>query len=268
MDTTTTTTSTKNSQLEGANPQTEEATINEYGYKVFNYEPYYKDSNFVLVGWIWTHVSLRRVYRLVLNKLKTFRPKNRDEIDKVIKAINTIRKFLHDHHIHEDELFFIWLKSMKPETVQILDLLESQHTEWDHLDEKLKQDIKTLEENKEITNHSSPGFPELLESIRSNIDQQTTHIHNHLYDEERLLLPLIATIPKAEQEKMGKQIHDRVRSESNARFVFCAMVDATKYDKPTKESFENTMPLLLRKLLPALFNKKEYKWFLDVCQTD
>jgi len=225
---------------------------------------YFDHENFHLQGWLWAHISIKRVYELVENKLnRGFEPKNRKEIDDFVRAVQTTADYLHSHHDHEEDFVWDWIKTFDPSTEVTLNLMDRQHGEWIEKNKELETILNKMRNNKSIENSTSEGFKEWVDELKVNVKFQCDVIYSHFYDEERLLIPTALKIPKEGQQKVGKMIHDRIQKESNKNFSLCCMIDTAKHDPVFAESFNKTLPWFVRKVIGGLLWKKEYKWFLE-----
>ncbi|KAF2074500.1 hypothetical protein CYY_004205 [Polysphondylium violaceum] len=228
---------------------------------------YFEADNFHLHGWLWAHISIKRVYGLVEKKLnKGFEPKNRKEVEEFVRAVQTVADYLHSHHDHEEDFVWAWIKEFDPTTEETLTLMDKQHNEWIEKNKELDAILTRIKETKTIETSASEGFKEIFDQLAENIHYQCDVIYSHFYDEERLLLPIALKISKEGQQKVGKMIHDRIQKESNKNFSLCCMIDTAKHDKVFADSFNNTLPWFVRKVIGGLLWKKEYKWFLAILE--
>eukprot|EP01133_Synstelium_polycarpum_P010203 gene10203-11885_t len=219
---------------------------------------------FHMHGWLWSHCTARRLYTKLLEKLKIWEPKTTGEITDMVRAVRSVNDFLHHHHDHEEELVWPWLKQEKPETIEILAHLDTQHDSWTSLN---KESVPILEELEAIA-ESRGGILEEFESVHArltaNISSMVSCLFEHLDDEEHALMPIVVSIPKEKQIKMSHIVESKARSSPGIKFSLFAMMETCKYEPKMAESFNNSVPFVIRKLFPILFYKKEYKWFKSI----
>ncbi|EGG19628.1 hypothetical protein DFA_00206 [Cavenderia fasciculata] len=232
-----------------------------------DYQETFDHPNFHMAGWLWTHAVCRRLYMLIEKKINSnWTPKTNKEVKEVVRAIRACDQWLKSHHLHEDDIVWPWLAALKPETKDILDgAMTEQHHGWEDLSKELQDTLTELDTDNTLT-ADSDTFAPLLARLQDVHYRIVVSVMSHFVDEEKLLIPLCLTLDKSEQIKTGDLIHKRVKSEPMAKFGFCGMIDLAKNDKVVGKSINKSIPGLIRKLLPALWNKSEYKWFITALE--
>eukprot|EP01133_Synstelium_polycarpum_P011917 gene11917-13885_t len=222
------------------------------------------DPKFHMQGWLWAHITARRLYTLVLDKLRVWAPKTTVEIRDMVRAVRSVNAFLHQHHDTEEEIVWPWLKQEKPESIELLNHLDTQHHGWTSLNQEADLILKDLD----VLSKSSTLIPEEFAAhhskLTANLSAMVEALFIHFDDEERTLMPIVTTLPKDKQIKVTNTVESKVRSSPGVRFSLFAMMDTCKHEPVMAVSFNNSVPFLIRKLAPSLFYNKEYKWFLAI----
>ncbi|EFA79825.1 hypothetical protein PPL_06644 [Heterostelium album PN500] len=203
-----------------------------------NVTNYFRNENLYLPGLEWSHVALKRLFNLVDNRLKNWKPATNEEIQTTVRAIKRVDDFMSSCKSNEHTLAWPYLKGHDRSAAEVLaksdalrDVYEAKMTDLNSLLSKIESmDPKNLSDEE-----------------RTQVSSKFTDVHKEMvillsYQEVNILPFFIAT-PKDEQTKLGKQI------QSN--------------DKELQESFAKNSPWVARKLMKNVFSKKSYGWFIN-----
>ncbi|EGG16235.1 hypothetical protein DFA_09265 [Cavenderia fasciculata] len=235
-----------------------------------DYKEIMNDPQFKFQGWLWNHATIRRLYGMVENKLEGWTPTTREEIDNVVRAMRAVEGFVLYHHNEEDNDAFPWLQQHHPKLATVLQELDKDHQHWDKISSELDILLTTIEKDQSLTSASSPGWQSTHLALVDINKRAIKVIVDHLKVEEEKLVPMFKAIDKKEQEKFDQKMQDNTRANgaSTSRFNLCAMFDTANNDPIVKSGTDKLVPWLARTMLPKIWYKSNYKWFLKALNTN
>ncbi|GAM20729.1 hypothetical protein SAMD00019534_039040, partial [Acytostelium subglobosum LB1] len=234
------------------------------------YKQFLTNPKFHMAGWMWAHMCVYRLFEMADTRLSTWHPKSKSEITSVLRALRAISNLLNDHHDHEDQDVWPELIAFDTATKEHLDFLDKQHAQWHHLSTELGALMTNLEQYDHVDEETRPAIQATCQQLSAKFKETRECVVLHFNDEERLLMPIVLTMSKKEQDKITKAIMERGKKEGKAagtdKFVFCAFYDTSLHYKVMGDSLNKEVPWLVRKIVSIFLMKKEYQWFIDALE--
>ncbi|GAM25910.1 hypothetical protein SAMD00019534_090850 [Acytostelium subglobosum LB1] len=209
---------------------------------------------------MWSHCTLRRLYSLLSAKMLVWKPADKDEIEDMVKAFESVGNYALAHNKLEEDTAFPFIAEQDPKFKEAIKAIEADH-------KKFTQDWNAIQPQVQAIAKLTPGTgQDQIAALAAKVKEITEFVFKLFAEEEKICLPFMVNIPKDKQQKLGKTIEELSRKDENSKFFFCAMMDASKHDKEMAETFKKETPWFARTMFSAIFLKKEYGWFQKVVE--